>query len=319
MWIDNDADFSDGSMNNKTFTVTVNVYANGKVVTIPENTTYNFDYTGSEQTFIVPITGKYKLETWGSQGGSYNETYRGGYGAYSTGIISLIKNETMYINVGGAGSKEVAGYNGGITGWIDIFTTAYGSGGATHISTKSGLLSELSSSIDDIIIVSGAGGGTFYRNDNNRYINSGIGGDAGGYIGRNSYGMYTTGIYTLDMEASGGSQTSGGTNAKSHRSDDNSIILGKPGSFGLGGFAAYGGGGGAGYYGGGGGSFTGGGGGSSYIANPLLTDKAMYCYNCQESTEEQTKTISTTCTSETPTANCSKQGNGYVKITYLRR
>ena len=32
MWIDNDADFSDGSMNNKTFTVTVNVYANGKVV-----------------------------------------------------------------------------------------------------------------------------------------------------------------------------------------------------------------------------------------------------------------------------------------------
>ena len=32
MWIDNDTDFSDGSMNNKTFTVTVNVYANGKVV-----------------------------------------------------------------------------------------------------------------------------------------------------------------------------------------------------------------------------------------------------------------------------------------------
>ena len=33
--------------------------------------------------------------------------------------------------------------------------------------------------------------------------------------------------------------------------------------------------------------------------------------------EEQTKTISTTCTSETPTANCSKQGNGYAKITYI--
>ena len=33
MWIDNDTDFSEGNMNNKTFTVTVNVYADGKVVT----------------------------------------------------------------------------------------------------------------------------------------------------------------------------------------------------------------------------------------------------------------------------------------------
>ena len=32
MWLDNDTDFSDGSMNNKTFTITVNVYANGKVL-----------------------------------------------------------------------------------------------------------------------------------------------------------------------------------------------------------------------------------------------------------------------------------------------
>ena len=34
--------------------------------------------------------------------------------------------------------------------------------------------------------------------------------------------------------------------------------------------------------------------------NTLLTNKAMYCYNCQESTEESTKTISTACVSETP-------------------
>ena len=32
MWIDNDTDFSQGDMNNKTFIITVNVYANGKVV-----------------------------------------------------------------------------------------------------------------------------------------------------------------------------------------------------------------------------------------------------------------------------------------------
>ena len=39
MWLDNDTDFSQGDMNNKTFTVTVNVYANGKVVDIAKNKT----------------------------------------------------------------------------------------------------------------------------------------------------------------------------------------------------------------------------------------------------------------------------------------
>ena len=33
MWISDDTDFSDGSMNDKTFTLTVNVYADGKVIT----------------------------------------------------------------------------------------------------------------------------------------------------------------------------------------------------------------------------------------------------------------------------------------------
>ena len=31
MWVSDDTDFSDGSMNDKTFTLTVNVYADGKV------------------------------------------------------------------------------------------------------------------------------------------------------------------------------------------------------------------------------------------------------------------------------------------------
>lgn len=43
----------------------------------------------------------------------------------------------------------------------------------------------------------------------------------------------------------------------------------------------------------------------------------MYCYNCQESSEEFTKTISTTCTSATPTSACAKSGNGYARITLI--
>lgn len=34
----------------------------------------------------------------------------------------------------------------------------------------------------------------------------------------------------------------------------------------------------------------------------------MYCYNCEESNEESTKTISTTCTSETPTQKLCEEG-----------
>ena len=80
-------------------------------------------------------------------------------------------------------------------------------------------------------------------------------------------------------------------------------------------------GGGGGYYGGFGGTTDGvsGGGGYGYIGNSLLSNKAMYCYNCEESSEESTKTISTTCAEETPTENCAKKGNGYARITKTDR
>ena len=44
----------------------------------------------------------------------------------------------------------------------------------------------------------------------------------------------------------------------------------------------------------------------------------MYCYNCTESTEESTKTISSTCVNEIPTENCAKSGNGYARITLIK-
>lgn len=75
-------------------------------------------------------------------------------------------------------------------------------------------------------------------------------------------------------------------------------------------------GGGGGYYGGENNPYCSGG-GSGYIENSLLNKKVMYCYNCTESTEENTKTISTICSEESPTENCSKEGNGYARITLI--
>jgi len=50
MWIDEDTDFSDGTYNNKTFSVTVNVYSQGKVVT-PEDIA-NVNNAGVLQVFL---------------------------------------------------------------------------------------------------------------------------------------------------------------------------------------------------------------------------------------------------------------------------
>ena len=45
----------------------------------------------------------------------------------------------------------------------------------------------------------------------------------------------------------------------------------------------------------------------------------MYCYNCAESNETSTKTITTTCTNETAMSACAKSGNGYAQITLIQQ
>ncbi len=260
-------------------------------------TTFDFDYTGREQTFTAPISGTYRLETWGAQGGSGPTNYIGGYGGYSSGIVTLNENIIVYLNIGGSGSEFYGGYNGGGARDNNNWMWRGGSGGgATHIAEKSGLLSTLQNNLNDILIVSGGGGGACGDLNETEYN----GGSGGGFSGT-----------SLNSIASSGNQLSSGIDA-------NGITTS---SFGQGGIAGNEGGGGGGYYGGGSGRHNSigysGAGGSGYIGNSLLTNKVMYCYNCEESNEESTKTISTTCNEETPTSNCAKEGNGYARITLV--
>lgn len=266
---------------------------------------YDFTYTSKEQAFTVPATGTYKLEVWGAQGGSNNTDIQayGGVGGYSVGLVKLNVNDTLYINVGGKGADDkTGGYNGGGAGGSTYSGSPYGNGagggGATHIATKSGLLSSLENYKSNILIVSGGGGGV------NHCSTAGIGGGINGGVGLSSSGT--------DYSSNGGNQTSGykfglGQNGSSKTTGGNCKSEGNSG-------------GGGGFYGG----YSkqqdtnaAGGGGSGYIGNSLLSEKAMYCYNCTESNEENTKTIATTCTSETPTEKCSKEGNGYARITLI--
>ena len=280
-------------------------------------TVFNFDYTGGEQTFITPVSGTYKLETWGAEGG-YGITKglhsQGGYGGYSEGKVYLKAGEKLYINVGQGGvngeenyasctdiSYLRTSYNGGGTGSVNCNCNWGGGGGATHIAKKSGLLSDLEKVKNDILIVSGGGGGGGICVNQNQVDSYQNGASAGGFIGNAVNGS------CADNAPTGGTQTSGG---KGHYNE-------VKGYFGQGG--TYGSGGGGGFYGGSQGwnCGSGAGGGSGYIGNSLLTNKVMYCYNCEESSEESTKTISTTCSEETPTENCAKKGNGYARITLV--
>lgn len=263
-------------------------------ILIPES--YDYEAPTTEKTepyqiFTAPETGKYKLETWGAQGGGT----QGGFGGYSVGYVSLNKNDTLYIYIGGTTSNGTGGYNGGGS----VTDNVYGGGGATHIAKSSGLLSSLISNKNSILIVSAGGGG-----EGNGYA----GGSGGGNTGVNGTG---------DDPGSAGTQTASGSNSGG--------CGGNKGAFGTGGSGSWYseslGGGGAGYYGGasgGGGNNNGsGGGGSGYIGNSLLLNKTMYCYGCTESTDASTRTIKTNCHNATPTENCAKEGNGYARITLV--
>lgn len=52
-----------------------------------------FDYTGSEQEFVVPQIGYYKLEVWGAFGGNYTDEYHGGSGYI---VNSSLIDKVMY-------------------------------------------------------------------------------------------------------------------------------------------------------------------------------------------------------------------------------
>jgi hypothetical protein len=108
-------------------------------------TEWAYNYTGGEQTFNAPYKGTYKIELYGAQGGTASSAVTGGYGSYATGTITIDKNTTLSIYVGGKN-----GYNGGGSG-----SSIYGNGGgATDVRING-------NSTSNRILVAAGGGGSF--------------------------------------------------------------------------------------------------------------------------------------------------------------
>lgn len=233
----------------------------------------SYGYTGGVQSFTAPYDGLYKLEVWGASGTSNHGG--AGMGGYTVGYILLKKGAVLHICCGGSG-----GYNGGGSGTQNSDGLAGSGGGATHIATKSGLLSGLSSDRLTILCVAGGGGG-----DNYAYNTLCYGGSGGGTTG----GSTSASQYKNNPPIStGGSQTDGGH--VTNYDDD-------PGQFGKGSGKR----GGGGWYGGTGGGYWGSGsGGSGYIGGvPAITYKGV--------------TYSPT------TSNGVNSGNGSAKITLVEK
>ena len=287
----------------------------------------NFDYTGSVQTATL-TPGRYKLECWGAQGGNSNQsngTYgNGGKGGYSTGILNVSTNTTIYITVGGQGQNGVfntrtaGGFNGGGDGYgTNGSGVGGGGGGASDISLTSPVFSHSSYFINNIrdtnsllsrIIVAGGGGSAGYDVSNN----AANGGAGGGTTGQD-------GLSNRVYHGTGGKQTTFGTGGSSEEPNRYSVQA----KFGCGASASnstdVAPGGGGGWYGGGL-HCDSAGGGSGYVYTPTtasnypsgcLLNSAYYLSNAQTIAGNQS------FSSPTGGTETGHSGNGYVRITKL--
>jgi len=154
--------------------------------------TVDFACTESIQTFTAPIAGKYKIETWGAQGGddllSYGDIL-GGRGGYASGVTSLSAGQTVYVYVGCQG--EPAGAYGddidnGDDGYDGYYSSgAGGGGGASEVRLSNS--KSTPSSASERLVVAGGGGGVSIDNCYIATRTTGGYGGGGGGLGSDCY------------------------------------------------------------------------------------------------------------------------------------
>ncbi len=260
----------------------------------PSQAQVNSAYTGTSlagnvtvttqgiQEWTVPVSGTYKIETYGAQGGnSYSNFRTGGYGAYTKGEFSLSSGQVLKVIVGqtaanyyGSSQYEGGGGGGGSFVWLSSASTPMiaagggGGGGAnqgTAYNGNDGTATTSGSASNGQYVSAGgtSGGGGEEHSTNGEHAH---GGSAGG-------GWLSAGASAISG-ADGGASILDGYGVGGQNGSASGQTYGSDGGFGGGGGAVIGGGGGGGYSGGGAGNQpsgsgwieNGGGGGGSYNA-----------------------------------------------------
>lgn len=276
---------------------------------------YNFNYTGAVQSQVL-AAGRYYLECWSAQGGSYSST-AGGKGGYSAGIINIPSQTTVYVYVGGQGAGAntatalAGGFNGGGNGY----------GGASYYFGSGGGASDIRIGQDSLyarVIVAGGGGGVGSQStSSSRRYAGGYGGGTSGGTGSQRSNSYRAGT--------GGSATAAGTSYNGTTADPTNYNASLAG-FGVGGGRTSGtnrtAGGGGGWYGGGFSASGGGGGGSGYVytsssASNYPSGCLLNSDNYLDSTTMYAGNSSSIPTTDGTGTETGHAGNGYVRITKL--
>ena len=269
-----------------------------------------FEYTGNYQVFIAPKTGNYEIDLWGASGGDI-DSYFGGKGAYTKGIIQLQKSDKLYIYVGGIGNEEQGGYNGGGDLMPGNFYAGRVGGGATDVRlniSETGNWNDFNS-LKSRIMVAAGGGGANNRNSDylyaGNYYGAGNGGSGGALIGIAGESLDESHTNPDTHKSWGWAYGSGGTQNGAgdavifgeNMAKDDSYLHRTLSSFGYGGMFQSGGGGG--YYGGGSSAHGGGGGGSSFISG------YKGCIAIEESSTEENIKPKDGCTEGSLDVTCS--------------
>ena len=178
--------------------------------------------------------GKYKFDCFGGSSAESSISSLNGYGAHVSGIITLLRQKTFYIYVGGQGSPNYlnqkekisyGGYNGGGNGGYGAYSPGRGiyvysgssGGGATDIRTFNGAWND-TTSLASRVIVAGAAGGW-----HNFDLKGGNGGTTNGKDSKDlSNTIYKGGSQTYGYKLGAGQSGASKTNEDNYGAEGNS-------------------------------------------------------------------------------------------------
>lgn len=125
-----------------------------------KNNTSYFDTSSGIQLWTVPLTGTYRIEVWGAQGGG--GSYSGGFGARMRGDFTLTRGDVIKILVGQTGGPgSTYGGGGGMTAVATISNVPLiVAGGGNTLSAWSSTLSHAVTTTSGLAGSGGAAGGT---------------------------------------------------------------------------------------------------------------------------------------------------------------
>ena len=276
-----------------------------------------FEYTNAAQPFDVIVTGYYKFEVWGAEGGYRSSQSYSGKGGYSAGTIKLNAGDKLYVYTGGQGGATTCS-----TKTSSICAGGFNGGGYRYNYPGGGGASDIRINEDSLlarVIVAGGGGSDGATTKTGMYGGGTSGGAATQSYGSYGYGGTQTGFTTTVTALT----TQPTTNSSSNY----------PGGFGFGGFgvhqsSGYAGAGGGGWYGGcgsvpdgSGDDDRGGGGGSGFVytgQNVTVPSGSTYKITSQYAMTSTTLAAgNTSFTSPAGASETGHTGNGYARITYL--